>query len=116
MWREGDSPTLLHGTTTMENSEVTLKKKKTNTKTAPVFLPGKFHGQRSLVGCSPRGHKESDMIEQLSMRAHMQFLLPPPYFFLINNLHMYVRQEHWGGLPFPPTGYVVYKYNKLGKH
>ena len=21
----------------------------------PVFLPGKFHGQRSLVGCSPRG-------------------------------------------------------------
>ena len=21
----------------------------------PVFLPGKFHGQRSLVGCNPRG-------------------------------------------------------------
>ena len=30
---------------------------------SPVFLPGKFHGQRSLVGCSPRGHKESDMTE-----------------------------------------------------
>ena len=26
----------------------------------PVFLPGEPHGQRSLVGCSPRGHKESD--------------------------------------------------------
>ena len=26
----------------------------------PVFLPGKFHGQRSLVGCSPKGCKESD--------------------------------------------------------
>ena len=25
----------------------------------PVFLPGKPHGQRSLVGHSPRGHKES---------------------------------------------------------
>ena len=25
----------------------------------PVFLPGKFHGQRSLVGYSPWGHKES---------------------------------------------------------
>ena len=25
----------------------------------PVFLPGKFHGQRSLVGCSPRDHKKS---------------------------------------------------------
>ena len=22
-----------------------------------VFLPGKFHGQRSLAGCSPRVHK-----------------------------------------------------------
>ena len=28
-----------------------------------VFLPGKFHGQRSLVGYSPWGHKESDMTE-----------------------------------------------------
>ena len=26
-----------------------------------VFLPGKFHGQRSLAGCSPWGLKESDM-------------------------------------------------------
>ena len=29
----------------------------------PVFLPGKFHGPRSLVGYSPQGHKESDMAE-----------------------------------------------------
>ena len=27
----------------------------------PVFLPREFHGQRSLVGYSPWGHKESDM-------------------------------------------------------
>ena len=26
----------------------------------PVFSPGKSHGQRSLAGYSPRGHKESD--------------------------------------------------------
>ena len=32
----------------------------------PVFLPGKFHGQRSLTGYSTRGHKESDMTELLS--------------------------------------------------
>ena len=25
----------------------------------PVFLPGEFHGQRSLVLCNPWGHKES---------------------------------------------------------
>ena len=31
----------------------------------PVFLPGKFHGLRSLVGYSPWGCKESDMTERL---------------------------------------------------
>ena len=31
----------------------------------PVFLPGKSHGWRSLVGYSPWGHKESDTTEQL---------------------------------------------------
>ena len=29
----------------------------------PVFLPGESHGQRSLAGYSPQGHKESDMTE-----------------------------------------------------
>ena len=27
-----------------------------------VFLPGEFHGQKSLVGYSPWGHKESDKL------------------------------------------------------
>ena len=40
----------------------------------PVFLPGKFHGQRSLVGYSPRGHKESDTTEQLT-HTHSHFSL-----------------------------------------
>ena len=31
----------------------------------PVLLPGKSHGQRSLVGCNPWGCKESDTIERL---------------------------------------------------
>jgi len=30
------------------------------------FLPGKPHGQKSLVGCSPWGHEESDMTEHES--------------------------------------------------
>ena len=33
----------------------------------PVLLSGKFHGQRSLTGCRPWGHKELDMTEQLSI-------------------------------------------------
>ena len=31
----------------------------------PVLLPGKSHGQESLVGCSPWGREESDMTERL---------------------------------------------------
>ena len=38
----------------------------------PVLLPGKSHGQRSLVGCSPWGRWESNMTERL----HFHFSLP----------------------------------------
>ena len=36
----------------------------------PVCLPGVSHGQRSLAGYSPRGHKERDMTELLSTAQH----------------------------------------------
>ena len=36
----------------------------------PAFLLGEYHGQRSLVGCSPWGHKESHTTEQLSTAQH----------------------------------------------
>ena len=32
----------------------------------PVFLPGEFHGQKSLVGYSPSDHKMSDKTEWLT--------------------------------------------------
>ena len=35
----------------------------------PVFLLGEPQGQRSLAGCSPRGHKESDLKDGLSTQA-----------------------------------------------
>ena len=31
----------------------------------PVFLPGESHGQRTLVGYSPWGHKESHVMEAI---------------------------------------------------
>ena len=37
----------------------------------PVLLPGKSHGRRSLVGCSPWGREESDTSERL----HFHFSL-----------------------------------------
>ena len=35
----------------------------------PVFLPGKFHGQRSLAGYGPWGLKELDTIEDAHRHA-----------------------------------------------
>ena len=41
----------------------------------PVFLPGESHGQRSLVGYNPQGHKESDTAERhhLLSLVHIKF-------------------------------------------
>ena len=46
-------------------------KRRRHWRPTPVLLPGKSHGWRSLVGCSPWGRKESDTTEQL----HFHFSL-----------------------------------------
>ena len=38
--------------------------------TTSAFLPGKFHGQWSLVGYSPCGHKELDITRWLNTHTH----------------------------------------------
>ena len=38
----------------------------------PVFLPGEFHGQRSLAGYSPWGYKELDTTERLTLVPSFQ--------------------------------------------
>ena len=40
-----------------------------------VFLLGKLYGQRSLVGYSPRGHKESDATEWLTEHPSKIFIV-----------------------------------------
>ena len=40
----------------------------------PVLLPGKSHGRRGLVGCSPWGPKESDTTEQLHFQFSLSFI------------------------------------------
>ena len=65
------------GTKTLHASQYGQKEKKKKViKTwqwhpTPVLFPGKSHGQRSLVGCSPWGRKESDTTERL----HFDFSL-----------------------------------------
>ena len=51
------------------NSQVSVRT--TQWHPTPVFLPGKSHGQRSLVGCSPWGRWGSDTTERL----HFHFSL-----------------------------------------
>ena len=40
----------------------------------PVLLPGKSHGRRSLLGCSPWGREESDTTERLPFTFHFHAL------------------------------------------
>ena len=53
-------------------------------------MPGKSHGQRSLVGYSPRGLKESDTTEQLHFTSQVKpIILGEPYLgvpFLLQTL------------------------------
>ena len=41
----------------------------------PVFLPGEFHGQKTLVGYSPWGRKESDTTEQVALCLYVVYIL-----------------------------------------
>ena len=57
---------------------------------APVFLPGKFHRQRSLAGYRPWGHKELDITEHSSL---FQIIYPSP--FSVHTSHMtYITLTH----------------------
>ena len=65
--------------------------------TTPVFLPGEFHRQRSLVGYSPWGHKESDTVEWHSwqfvyfwriIRSFAHFLIELFVFLLLSSLYI----------------------------
>ena len=51
-----------------------------NGKPTSVFLPGKFHEQRSLVGYSPWGHKELDTTQHEDRQVRIRK-------FLLNWLH-----------------------------
>ena len=48
-----------------------------------VFLPGKFYGQKSLLGYSPWDHKELDMTEHISVLYIFTNLIFHLYYSLI---------------------------------
>ena len=69
----------------------------------PVFLTGKFHGQRSLVGYSPWGRKESDTTEQLSTHGGSVFIFEELHYAFHSGYSNVLVQSHqlWR-VPFSP--------------
>ena len=71
--------------------------------TTPVLLPGKSHGQRSLVGYSPQGRKGSDTTEQLHNHSHLILCDPmdcsPPGSSVWQEM-LQARILEWVAIPF----------------
>ena len=74
----------------------------------PVFLPGESHGQRSLVGYHPRGHKESTMTECMHTHTH-----PHPHstiYKLSLKIERRPRGMVWGGRMEEGSGWGTHVY------
>ena len=72
----------------------------------PVFLPREFHGQRSLVGYSPRVCKGLDTTELLSNRA---------YIYSLSYYH-YTIISYYNDVNFTVMNLIVYKLNLPVNH
>ena len=68
-----------------------------------VFLPGKSHGQKSLVGYSLRGPKESGTTERLTQRSYSRTPRPQDInmFEISLDFKEWHRDSSGGTLPFP---------------
>ena len=67
----------------------------------PVSLLGESHGQRSLAGYSPWGHKESNMTEWLTLSLSCSHLVSP---FILSELHSFqvsFTSQRCPSLPLP---------------
>ena len=65
---------MMRNNTSLEGSEYTALKSRLQWHPTPVLLPGKSHGWRSLVGCSPWGHEESDILSDFTFTFHFHAL------------------------------------------
>ena len=54
----------------------------------PVFMPGKFRGQRNLAGCSPWGCKESDTTKPIGQCLQQSFQNTVPSLSLPHGRHV----------------------------
>ena len=71
----------------------------------PIFLPGEFRGHRSLAGCRPWGHRESDKTEQLSLT----WSLPPVQYY--KSPSMVFRHSVYQIVPWIYSSPPLYNHN-----
>ena len=57
------------------------------------ILPGESHGQRSLVGYSPWGYKESDTTEQAHTYAYMEEMCTTRMPWFLTHCPVYPQQK-----------------------
>ena len=60
----------------------------------PVFLPGKFHGQKSLTGYSSWGHKESDTTDHVHTHTHTH-IQTMDYYAVLNISELSGHEKIW---------------------
>ena len=74
----------------------------------PVFLPGEFHRQRSLVGYSPWGCKEVNTTERLTLCIYKFRLLQIQDFCTLNKPHSYFfSTSHPSSLEKEPSEMIL---------
>ena len=70
----------------------------------PVFLLGKFRGKRSLAGCSPWGHTESDTTEH---RMHIRYFVECPSICLVIRLQFQILGKNTTEVMCPAHGLML---------
>ena len=64
----------------------------------PVLLPGKSHGWRSLVGCSPWGRQELDTTEQIHFHFSLSTFMHWKWKWQLTPVFLPGEPQGWGSL------------------
>ena len=62
----------------------------------PVFLPGEFHGQRSLARYNPWGRKESDMTKGLTLSITRRWEVYTSFLYISEIICQVKKASHKG--------------------
>ena len=81
-----------------------------------LFLPGKFHGHRNLVGYIPRGRKESDTTDHACIAQHMESVLEetPSLLTITMPARNYLRTNCYKPYYYTVEGIFLFKNDHRG--